>query len=96
MPHIDLWEPCCFTKVPDGPQTDTLNVLWLQDEGAHKTEETLDEHQNRISGLRYEPATFKKRSMIVTLLTKVFDQFLVNKYCTMNGVTCLVPEQACV
>jgi len=19
VPHIDLWEPCCFTKVPDGP-----------------------------------------------------------------------------
>jgi hypothetical protein len=33
VPHIDLWEPCCFTKVPDGPQTYTLNVLWVQ-EGA--------------------------------------------------------------
>jgi len=30
--HINLWEPCCFTKVPDGPQT--LNILWLQEEGA--------------------------------------------------------------
>jgi len=30
VPHINLWEPCCFTKVPDGPQTYTLNVLWLQ------------------------------------------------------------------
>jgi len=25
---------CCFTKVPDGPQTYTLNVLWLQEQGA--------------------------------------------------------------
>jgi len=31
--HINLWEPCCFTKVPDGPQTYTLNIFWLQ-EGA--------------------------------------------------------------
>jgi len=21
VPHINLWEPCCFAKVPDGPQT---------------------------------------------------------------------------
>jgi hypothetical protein len=34
MPHIDLCEPCCFTEVPDGPQTFTVNVLWLQEEGA--------------------------------------------------------------
>jgi len=32
--HINLWELCCFTKVPDGPQTYTLNILWLQEEGA--------------------------------------------------------------
>ena len=30
VPHINLWEPSCFTEVPDGPQTYTLNVLWLQ------------------------------------------------------------------
>ena len=34
VPHINLWEPCYFTEVPDGPQTYTLNVLWLQEEGA--------------------------------------------------------------
>jgi hypothetical protein len=34
VPHINLWEPCCFTKVPDSPQTYALNVLWLQEEGA--------------------------------------------------------------
>jgi len=34
VPHTSLWEPCCFTKVPDGPQTYTLNVLWLQEEEA--------------------------------------------------------------
>jgi hypothetical protein len=27
VPHINLWEPCNFTKVPDGPQTYTLNLL---------------------------------------------------------------------
>jgi len=32
VPHINLWELCCFTEVPDGPQTYTLNVLWLQEE----------------------------------------------------------------
>jgi len=36
VPHIDLWEPCCFTKVTDGP-TFTLDVLWLQ-EGANECE----------------------------------------------------------
>jgi len=25
VPHIDLWEPCHFTDVSDGPQTYTLN-----------------------------------------------------------------------
>ena len=34
VPYINLWEPCCFTKVPDGPQTYTVNVLWLQEKGA--------------------------------------------------------------
>jgi len=34
VPHINSWEPCYFAKVPDGPQTYTLNVLWLQEEGA--------------------------------------------------------------
>jgi hypothetical protein len=29
-----LWEPCCFAKVPDDPQTYTVDVLWLQEEGA--------------------------------------------------------------
>jgi hypothetical protein len=31
VPHIDLQEPCCFTKFPDGPQIYTLDVLWLQE-----------------------------------------------------------------
>jgi len=31
VPHISLWEPCCFTKVPNDPQTYSLNVLWLQE-----------------------------------------------------------------
>ena len=34
MPHINLWEPCYFVKVPDGLQAYTLDVLWLQEEGA--------------------------------------------------------------
>ena len=34
MPHINLWESSYFAKVPDGPQTYTLDVLWLQEEGA--------------------------------------------------------------
>jgi len=33
VPHVKLWEPCYFTKVPDGPQTYTLDVLWLQEKG---------------------------------------------------------------
>ena len=34
MRHINLWEPRYFAKVPDGPQTYTVDVLWLQEEGA--------------------------------------------------------------
>jgi len=34
VPHVKLWEPCYFTKVPDGPQNCTLDVLWLLDKGA--------------------------------------------------------------
>jgi hypothetical protein len=34
VPHINLWEPCYFAKVPDGPQTYTLIVLWLQEKRA--------------------------------------------------------------
>ena len=30
VPRINLWEPCYFAKVPEGPQTYTLNVLWVQ------------------------------------------------------------------
>jgi len=34
VPHINSWESCYFAQVPDDPQTYTLNVLWLQEEGA--------------------------------------------------------------
>jgi hypothetical protein len=34
VPHINLWDPCCFAKLPDGPRTYTVNVLWVQEEGA--------------------------------------------------------------
>jgi hypothetical protein len=34
VPHINLWESWYFAKVPDDPQTYTLDVLWLQEEGA--------------------------------------------------------------
>ena len=34
VPHINLWEPRYFTKVPGGPQTYTLDVLWLQEKAA--------------------------------------------------------------
>ena len=27
------WEPCSFTRVPDCPQTDTSNILWVQEKG---------------------------------------------------------------
>jgi hypothetical protein len=32
VPDSILWEPCHFTKAPDGPQTDILNIPWLQKE----------------------------------------------------------------
>jgi hypothetical protein len=30
MPHINSWESCYFTEVPDGPQTDTVNILLVK------------------------------------------------------------------
>jgi hypothetical protein len=32
--HYNLWEPYGFARVPDGPQTYILNILWLQKEVA--------------------------------------------------------------
>jgi len=32
--HSQVPATCSFTEVPDGPQTYTLNVLWLQEKGA--------------------------------------------------------------
>ena len=36
LPHNDTksGDPCFFAKVPDGPQTYTLNILWIQEKGA--------------------------------------------------------------
>ena len=34
VPHIESWEPRGLTKVPDGPQAYTPNILRLQEEGA--------------------------------------------------------------
>jgi len=34
VPHINSCELCYFAKVPDGPQTYTLDILWLQEEGS--------------------------------------------------------------
>jgi len=32
--HTNSREPCSFTKVPDGPQTYSLHVFWIQEEEA--------------------------------------------------------------
>jgi len=48
VPHINLWEPCCFAKVPDGPQTFSLNVLWLQEPRYVCLSEARDSHSQRI------------------------------------------------
>jgi len=48
VPHINLSEPCCFTKVPDDPQIYTLNVLWLQEKEpryAHLSEAKVSHSQ---------------------------------------------------
>jgi hypothetical protein len=34
LSHMDNMGALLLYKVPEGPQTYTLNVLWLQDEGA--------------------------------------------------------------
>ena len=64
-----------------------LRLILLMSSGSKKKESG---RQQTTSGTRYEPATFQKPSRITTLLTKVFDKFIVNRYCTMHGVTCLV------
>ena len=32
MTPVNSWEPCYSAKVPNDPQTYTLDVLWLQEE----------------------------------------------------------------
>jgi len=34
VPHINSRDPYYFAEVPDGPQTYTVDVLWLQEEGS--------------------------------------------------------------
>ena len=34
VPHIESWEPCGFTEVPDGSYAYSLNVLRHQEKGA--------------------------------------------------------------
>jgi hypothetical protein len=34
VPHVQSREPRIFTDAPDGPQSYTLNILRLQEEGA--------------------------------------------------------------
>jgi len=38
MAPINLWEPCYSAKVPDDPQTYTLDILWLQEEEEEEEE----------------------------------------------------------
>ena len=49
-PHINSREPCCFTKVPDGSHTHTVDVLWIQEEGAQYTclSEAKASHSQRM------------------------------------------------
>jgi hypothetical protein len=34
VPHVNSWEPCCFTEAPDSSQVNVLNIFWFQEEGA--------------------------------------------------------------
>jgi hypothetical protein len=34
VPLINSREPCSFARVPNGPQTYDLNILWIQKEEA--------------------------------------------------------------
>jgi len=38
MAPINLWEPCYAAKVPDDPQTYTLDDLWLEEGGEEEEE----------------------------------------------------------
>ena len=53
VPHINSWEPCYFAKVPDGPQTYTLGILWLQKEEARYTylSEAKTSHSHRTQNV---------------------------------------------
>ena len=57
VPHINSREPCCFTKISDGPQTYILNILWPQEEGAqiHMSELNPKLHTHTVCGLRFHP-----------------------------------------
>ena len=55
--RVNLWDPCCFSKVPDCPQTYTLNVLWLQEGGVqiHMSEWSQTFHTHKECGQKFHP-----------------------------------------
>jgi len=51
VPHIDLWEPSCFAKVPDGPQP---YVLRPQEDGTQRSVKSKV-HTHKECGQRFLP-----------------------------------------
>jgi hypothetical protein len=77
MPHIDLWEPSRFAKAPDGPQTYTLNILWLQEEGA-QIRMKPELHTHKKCGQRFHPLFHT--SYTVDCLTAPVDEDVSSRY----------------
>jgi hypothetical protein len=57
VPHINLWETYCFAKIPDGPQTYTLDIFWLQ-EGANEYEDKVINPTYKYELHRKHPVVF--------------------------------------
>jgi len=57
VPHITSWEPCYFAEVTVGLQTYTVNILWLQEEGAQIRIVSVKPklHTHKECGQRFHP-----------------------------------------
>jgi hypothetical protein len=57
VPHVDLQEPRYYAKVPGGPQTYTLDVLWLQGVAQRSQSFTITKNVGRGFFLYSTPPT---------------------------------------
>jgi hypothetical protein len=78
VPHINLWESCYFAKIPDDPQTYTLDVLWLQEGAQVHIYVRPKLHIHKECGLRFH--LLLHTSYTVDCLTAPLDEDISSGY----------------